>query len=422
MLHSQLDPVQELPASPAATDETRAIEAMLGPLTLLPDHIGAPAFFVDTNFSIRWMTQRGSDPFSKALAREMATATSSNVFNLLLRPGIKHAIADWQSFFSFVYNCLHGASTVSHLTVFPDSSPDEAQTAPGTETIKGAADSNSQFFISSRPFGNDEAASGRLYCVTFEKGMLFALNRVFPDEKTPDATAEGFAATNQAPATTSICVLSARLNQAHGLVKTMLPGFFLEVVNRIWEEADSVARPLGGKRIACNGARFCYGFQEDAGRHPVFSAISCAMSLNDRMPVLEEKLGARYGWSNEIRLNIGIGYGADTQSRSEPVSRLSLVIPGGALEQAMLSSRIAGKGQTWITRNAAAVLPADLIDQLVLGADREGTFYKHYFKPMSDFKQIRTEIETDPQMQDFPVARIVKTERRPPRKKIIDEE
>ena len=214
----------------------------------------------------------------------------------------------------------------------------------------------------------------------------------------------------------------ARLNRPHSLSKTMLPEHFLKMMDRIWEEADSIARSLGGKQLTCNGPRICYGFVENAGRDPVFSAICCATRLNDQMHMLEEKLSAQYGWSNEILLNMGIGHGEDLLTDVGAISRLSAMMPDGAFEQASLLSKLAGKGEIWITRNAAASLPAKLMDRVVLGIDHENEFLEKCFKPLSEFEKIQSDIRSAPDMQDFPVARIRKLERQLPEPLMVNNE
>ena len=137
MLRSQSESFQYAPSSPLMVDEARATENMFGPWTLSPEQIDAPAFFVDEHLSIQWMAPYGRDPFSMALAKELSIASSRNVFNLLLRPSIKHAIADWQSFFSFVYKCLHRGS----LSTIPPLA-DISMRQMGNETVLRKIDDN----------------------------------------------------------------------------------------------------------------------------------------------------------------------------------------------------------------------------------------------------------------------------------------
>jgi hypothetical protein len=64
------------------------------------------------------------------------------------------------------------------------------------------------------------------------------------------------------------------------------------------------------------------------------------------------------------------------------------MIPGGAFDQSsQLSAVSRTKGDIWITRNAVAQLPKKLIDQVVLGIDRQGRFFRNFFTRLSDLPQ-----------------------------------
>ena len=100
---------QPVPASERRISDTA--DTMPGPLTLLPNQIEAPAFFVDDTLSIRWIADGGTDLFSRSLSHQLKTSGTRNVFNLIMRPAIKHALDDWQAFFSFVYATLRRFTT-----------------------------------------------------------------------------------------------------------------------------------------------------------------------------------------------------------------------------------------------------------------------------------------------------------------------
>jgi hypothetical protein len=100
---------------------------------------------------------------------------------------------------------------------------------------------------------------------------------------------------------------------------------------------------------------------------------------------------------------------------------LEFVIPGGAFDQSTLLSGIAGKEEIWITKDAAAQLPKDLIDQVVLGVDRQGKFLRHLFTRISDLQQARTVSLIAPEMEALSIARIRKLERQIPEQSIISE-
>jgi hypothetical protein len=416
-----MKPFQDQPYPSTATDSAQSTEAILGPLSLLPDQIEAPAFFVDKNLSIRWIATGGQDPFSMALAQELRSTASRHVFNLLLRPAIKHAIADWRSFFSFVYTNLRHAATpqAGFNPEFPFISREQI---PPQKMGNTASENRHAMIVDSRLIGRDETAQ-RVFSMVFDKGTLFIFRQDRWQNKAPNLFEEAPAPQTTLPVAEkkTIGVLAARLNNSHGLAKTMLPERFLNLMNRIWQEADGIVRSLGGKRVACNGPQLCYVFSESAGRNPIFSAICCATRLNNQMALLEEKLNAQYGWVNEICLNMGIGHGADDQTASERICSLEFVIPGGAFDQSTLLSGIAGKEEIWITKDAAAQLPKDLVDQVVLGVDRQGKFLRHLFTRISDLQQARTVSLIAPEMEALSIARIRKLERQMPEQSIISE-
>ncbi len=407
----EMQSIHEAPRASRHDDMPRPTNMIFGSLSLSPDQIEAPAFFVDGNLCIRWMATGGTDPFSTALAHELRSTDSRNVFNLLLRPAIKHAISEWRSFFSFVYQNLHDHGVA----------PSESNAEPPflvrkqlfSDTPEHTASSERRTpMIDSCCLGGDTAIL-HVFSMAFDKGMLFMLRQDRCPDKRPAFVDElpGHSPTRSVAQEKNICVLSARLNHAHGMAKRMLPDHFLTMMERIGHEADEIARSLGGKRAPCNGPQLCYGFTETAGRDPIFGAICCATRLNDQMRLLQEKLDAQYGWSDEICLNMGIGHGAAGQMESDVRPALAFVMPGGAFAQANLLSGIAGKGEIWITRHAAAQLPEVLMNQVVLGVDRNDHFVRNYFKKLSDFKQLKAMLQIDPDMDDLSVCQIKQCQR-----------
>jgi hypothetical protein len=416
-----MKPFQDKPYSSSGTDSAQSTKTILGPLSLLPDQIEAPAFFVDNNLSIRWIATGGKDPFSTALAQELRSTASRHVFNLLLRPAIKHAIADWRSFFSFVYTNLGHAST-AEAGFNPEFPFIARERVPQPKTGNTTAEYRHAFMVDSCRLGTDEPTH-RVFSLVFDKGTLFMLRQDRWPKKAPNPGEEAAVPHTVLPVgeKKSICVLSARLNNARGLARTMLPERFLNLMDRIWEEADGIVRSLGGKRAVCNGPQLCHVFSENAGRNPIFSAICCATRLNNQMVLLEEKLRAQYGWANEICLNMGIGHGAEDQTESDTIGSLEFVMPGGAFDQSTLLSGIAGKGEIWITKEAAAQLPKALIDQVVLGVDHQGKVLPHFFTRISDLQQARTVSHLEPEMEALSIARIMKLQRQIPEQSITYE-
>lgn len=414
--------IQDAPYPSTKTDAAQPTEAIFGPLSLLPDQIDAPAFFVDDNLSVRWIATGGTDPFTTALTQELRTTASRNVFNLLLRPAIKHAMTDWRSFFSFVYTSL-GQTTATGAETTPEKPSITGKQASPSGHGNFFGDDRSAFTIDSCLIGTDEPPY-RVFCLTFDKGTLFMLRQdcwikenAIPTQAVPVAEASQPASQKK-----TICVLSARLNHAHRLAKSMLPDLFMRLMDRLWAEADDIIRSLGGNRAGCNGPRLCYVFSENAGRDPIFSAICCATRLNRQMLLLEEKLHAQYGWNNEICLNMGIGHGTGVQKESDASPSSAFVVPGGAFDQAALLSGMAGKGEIWITQAAAAQLPSHLIDRVVLGIDHQGRFLRNFFKPISDIEQIQPVIQANPDMAVLSVSQIKALERPMPARSLTIED
>jgi class 3 adenylate cyclase len=209
----------------------------------------------------------------------------------------------------------------------------------------------------------------------------------------------------------SICVLSARLNDAHRIADTMLPEVFFKLMNRIWDESDSVVRSFGGKRADCSGAQIDYLFTKNAGRNPIFSAICCATRMNRQMLAMEEKLKAQEGWADEIRMNMGISNGTDELTAAAPGGCMESTIPGGTFDQSTHLCAIAGKGEIWITRNAVAQLPRKLVDQVVVGIDRQGRFLRNFFTRLSDLPQAAGAGRSHPDLGTLSIARILTVER-----------
>jgi class 3 adenylate cyclase len=406
-------PADPSPASlrrPSGSASSPAAEALFGPLTLSPEQINAPALFVDTDLSIRWIAPGSKDRFSRVLVQQLKSASTRNVFNLLLRPAVKHALTDWRTFFSFVYTTLHPLSASTGLDI-----ETQVVTKDHVGLFSGEAASMADghaFLVNSCLIGEKEASGiepMRVFSLKFKQGTLFLFRRDHWQNDSPtDIEAESTAyATQPMSGEKTICVLSARLNDAHRMAESMLPKQFFKLMNRIWDEADEIVRSLGGQRSACSGGQLCYLFKENAGRHPVFSAVCSATRLNDRMSLLEEKLKAQDGWSVDICLNMGIAHGVDDQLDDDPCRSMEFVIPGGAFDQSACLAGIAEKGEIWVTKNAVTHLPKKLIRQVVLGVDQQGKFIRNFFARLADLKRAGTDGHPYPVAGMQSVARIL---------------
>jgi len=382
-----------------------------GPLSLSADTIAAPAFFVNRNLSLHWIAPNGSDAFSQALVLERESASTRNIFSLLLGTAVKGSLSDWQAVFSFVYILLRRSTSPDIFdsgTVFVSSDH-----TPTTDTKTSGLQDIHPFQVDSCIIGGRKADGKpplRIFGMGFDEGTLFLIRqdtRHLPETGERDK----ISAVATRDVKNAICILSARLNDSHRIADTMLPELFFKLMSQVRDEADDVVRALGGTRTASSGAEIQYIFSESAGRNPIFSAICCSTRLNRRMQALKNTLTEKQGWADEICMNMGISNGTDDLTAPEPTGAMELMIPGGASDQSSLLSAIAEKGEIWITRNAIEHLPKKHIDQVVLGVDRQGQFLRNFFIRLSDLPR---DIGTSPQkveMDTLSVARIVKIER-----------
>ena len=406
------------PADTAASEikSTQSAGAIFGPLSLSPDQVDAPAFFVDRKLSVLWMAPSGTDTFSQNLAKELESAPTRNIFNLLLRPTIKGALSDWQAFFSFVYSLLRRSTSRDTFDTGTDFISKDHIPTTDTET---ALYPGIPFQVDSCIIGRDVDATEpplRIFGLEFKKGTLFLLRQDLWHTAIAGDREKESADNNIASDDTkkSICVLSARLNNAHRIADTMLPEVFFKLMNRIWDEVDGVVRPLGGIRAGCSGSQIHYMFIESAGRNPIFSAICCATRMNDRMLALEGKIKAQQGWVDEICMNMGISHGTDDLTASDPADSMELMIPGGAFDQSSHLSAVAGKWEIWVTKNAVAQLPKRLIDQVVLGVDRNGQFFRNFFTRLSGLSPGNGPNQPKPDLAALSIARVLTIETQGP--------
>jgi class 3 adenylate cyclase len=387
-----------------------AIPGALPPLSLLPDQIEAPAFFVDRNLSVRWMAADGEDRFSSALARTLTPSANDNIFNLLLQPEIKESLSDWQAFFSFVYTSLRLATTRETFDRRTDFIAREDR--PGDGDFRALESDVHQFYVDSQLVGkeSEEGQSAlRVFCLQFTEGTLFLLradpwSRSEPEDKT---TAKQDIFIEPADRKDTICILSARLDDSHRIADTMLADVFFKMMSQVWETTDDAVADLGGVRVGCNGAQIRYLFKGHAGRNPIFSAVSCATRMNDRMRRLQEKLAARMGWAEELNMNMGICHGESDAPVSGKDDCMEFMIPGGALDQSSHLSALAGKGEIWITKQAVVQLPKKLVDRVVLGVDRQGEFLRNFFTRIADLPSRQVPDRTANEMGSLAVARIL---------------
>jgi class 3 adenylate cyclase len=407
------------PADPTGSENkpSRHTEARFAPLSITPDQIHAPAFFVDKNLSVLWMAPNGADTFSHALALELEASSTRNIFSLLLTPAIQGALSDWQACFSFIYILLRrsiATQTFEAQTVFI-----ARHLIPDSDARLPAATGAHPLFIDSCMIGPDDHTNGsplRLFSLEFKEGFLFLLRQDPWQSAASGQREKGSAddAMERVAEKRSIGVLSARLNGSHHIADSMLPEVFFNLMNRIRDETDDVVRSLGGIRSGCNGSQLHYMFTESAGRNPIFSAICCATRMNSRIVALKEKLKDEPGWADEIQMNMGISHGKDDPTESDAIGNMAFMIPGGAFDQSSHLSAIAAKGEIWITKHAVAQLPKKLIDQVVLGVDRQGRFWRNYFVRIADLSRATGHIQPQPDLGALSIARVVEIEKQPP--------
>jgi class 3 adenylate cyclase len=411
--------------APVSSDSDTATQALdsptipesLPPLTLIPDQIEAPAFFVDRNLSVRWMAASGEDRFSRALARILSQSANDNIFNLMLRPEIKQSLSDWQAFFSFIYANLRRSTARETFDRGTDGIARKDR--PGFEGGSPSESGKHHFYLDSQLVGKkteESQAALRTFCLQFPEGSLFLLRGDSWVKPEAEKTAKADAFIEPDDRKDTICVLSARLHGAHRIADTMLAELFFKMMNQVWEATDDAVADLGGVRVGCNGARVRYLFRGNAGRNPIFSAVLGATRMNDRMRRLHEKLAAQQGWAEELCMNVGISHGESDAAISGADGCMECMIPGGALDQSSHLSAIAGKGEIWITKNAVVQLPRKLVDRVVLGVDRQGEFLRNFFTRIADLPSRQVPERTATEMGSLAVARILKTQNPSPLK------
>jgi hypothetical protein len=118
---------------------------------------------------------------------------------------------------------------------------------------------------------------------------------------------------------------------------------------------------------------------------------------------------------------MGISHGTDELTTSVPTECMESTMPGGTLDQSSQLSAVAGKGEIWITRNAVAQLPRKLIDQVVVGIDRQGRFFRNFFTRLSDLPQAAGPGQPQPDLGTLSIARILTIEKQGPAQPVTSE-
>ncbi|BBO88255.1 adenylate/guanylate cyclase domain-containing protein [Desulfosarcina ovata] len=386
-------------------------DTTLPELYLRPDTIAAPAFFVDRDLSVRWIAPGGNDPFSDALAGQIETLATHNVFKLLMGPAVEHCVHEWQSFFSFVYSVLK-RSTASATFESGTSSiaPDRLPAAP-PENNRETTDFSFGVESSSMIFDGTASVPLRIFGLAFETGTLFLIRE--GNSKPPLQTGKNTAERKGKERSTAnwrlpVGVLCIQINDAHRLSDTMMPVAYFRLIRHIWNVTDELARSLGGKRVGCTGAQIHYVFTESAGRNPIFSAVCCATRMGTQIRALQGKQDSGDGGSEAIALQMGIATGTnDFPGIDAGCGNMPPVVPGGGIDQASLLSSIASKGEIWITKTAVTLLPQMLVDQIKIGVDHQGRFQPNFFTRVSDLQPTSGGKPLKSSMGTLPTTRIV---------------
>ncbi len=410
-------PAQQGDSAAAAIGTSPGTPTPWIPLSISTDQIEAPAFFVDRDLSVQWMAPGGTDGFSRALDRELDSGATRNIFSLLLNPTIKAATGDWQTFFSLVYVTLRRSTprdTFDTQTGFI--SRDQL---PPSETRSRHDPDMRRFQVESRVLKSDGTADQppwRVFGLEFSQGTLFLLRQDpwISSKRDPAGTTVSDKAIDRAETKASICMLTARLNDSQRIADSMLPEGFFKLMHLIWAATDDVAQSLGGHRAGGSGARIHYVFKADMGKNPVFSAICCAVRINRRMLALRRQLSTHQGWENEICMNMGISHGMDDAPPSDSGGCMAFRIPGGAFDQSSRLSAVAGQAEIWVTKDAVAQLPKKLIDQVVLGVDRQGRFMRNFFRRISNLANDSLPDRPTADLANLSVARIMRIEQQGP--------
>lgn len=201
--------------------------------------------------------------------------------------------------------------------------------------------------------------------------------------------------------------LTIHINNAQRLAETMLPGAFFDLAKWIWKVADDSARSLGGKRVGINGGQIHYRFFESAGRNPIFSAITCAIRLTRHMMAIQEKSEVVQDWPEKIALQMGISCDHEDNTVFNGPDGMPPMIPGDAVDQASTLAAMAGKEEVWITKAAVACLPSPLMEQLTMGIERQGSFFRNGFARVSELPWSSAGSPVKPPPNDLMVTRII---------------
>ncbi|WP_155318909.1 adenylate/guanylate cyclase domain-containing protein [Desulfosarcina alkanivorans] len=361
------------------------------PLHLAADAIAAPAFLVGHDLRIGWISVDQANPLSRAIENELADDPSGTVFDIMLRASLKELVFNWQPLFSFTYRFLQATTspdTFSRLapTVSLNLEEKKRPEEPGPDEKRtGPVDSCPIRLEDDR----GRTRNMRVYGMALSEGTLFVLDQDRWQETHP---AEMAGAPRPAPQTdadaasgkTPFSVISARLDDSRGIVDTLLPETYFQLMTRIWDESDRILASYGGQRAKRSGTEVQYIIPRHADTDPAYDAICCAVELREKMGEIEASLKADGGWFADIRLNIGISSGRDHLEEADPTASMAFMLPGGAADQAFHLSAIAHGGAIWITKSAFGHLAAQQVRHITFGIYRDDRLIPNIFAQVSD--------------------------------------
>ena len=364
--------------------------------------------FIDHNLRIEWVKTKKSDRLSNAISDEWQDDPSGTVFDILLRASLKELVFNWQPLFTFVYRFLQKTTSKE---IFNRLAP-TLSTGIKEITPKIISGQIRQGQIDSAPIRledeDGQMQDRRIYGLVLSEGTLFILNKDRQaSRKTGADRHDRQPASDDDTGKIPFSVLSARLDDSRGIVDTMLPEAYYQLMTRIWDECDGILASYAGRRAKRSGIEVQYIISQQGETDPAYDAICCAIELKKKMREIEATLKSEKGWFSRIRLNIGISSGRDHVEESDPTAGMAFILPGGAADQANYLSAISSLGSIWITKSAFSHIASHLTKRITFGIYHNQKLIPRIFAKVSDLRHSNSTSFPEKGMRSMAVTRII---------------
>ena len=161
------------------------------------------------------------------------------------------------------------------------------------------------------------------------------------------------------PQLATVAVMVVQLDQVDRITAELPHDECFQLVNQLWGTATLIAKRFGATLAPYGRSSLVAYFRLSDESNHVMTAFRCARALQIAMHPISEEWRNRKGWTNDIRLNIGIDEGHERFGAIRAGERAVFAVFGETMDRAVALATVGRGGALWTTKNSMGALDDD---------------------------------------------------------------